>query len=316
MYLHNTFGATGVTELDLEAGKVVQEFAPSKGYTINAISYAAKSADNEPNLITCLSNNVAFSIDKRLDSRNCVVAEAGKSTGDYALAATTPKFLCHATSNSGFLAVGSLSGDIRLYSGVPGSQRTKGYSPKTAKTLLRGNPKHPITHIDITQDGKYIVAVTPEYLLVLPTEYVDKNGKATSGFAGRMGKDKPIPLSLSLSAAQKRSMKGVMNPEFTTAKFDIGDKQDGKEEWIVAACGSYLVTWSMENIKKAYKDNIRATEAGEITSENNVVNGVNMLPIQGTEFITFITDHEVGMAARSKAPENQTRKRGFTYFAK
>lgn len=315
MYLHNTAGPTGVCELDLEVGKVVQEYKPAANYAVNSIAYAAKDAKNEPNLITCLSNNVAFSIDKRLDPRNCVVAEAGKSTADYALASSTPKFICHATSDNGFLAIGSISGDIRLYSGVPGSQRAKGHQPKTAKTLLKGNSKNPIVHIDITHDGKFILAVTPTYLMVLPTEYVSTTGKATNGFEGRMGKDKPVPMSLNLSADQIRQMGGKI-PPFKTARFESsGGGNSNGDEWIVAACGTFIVTWSMESIKKSYARNVRTVENGEISSESKTLNAVNMLPLQrGSEIITFMTDDSIGMVPRLSGSENTSRKRGFTYF--
>jgi len=86
-----------------------------------------------------------------------------------------------ATTFNGGLAIGSLNGEIRLYKDVG----------QNAKTLLPGLGD-PIRGIDMSIDGKWIVATTQTYLLLIPT--ICENGK--TGFEHRMGKEKPNPKKL------------------------------------------------------------------------------------------------------------------------
>ncbi|CCD13102.1 unnamed protein product, partial [Trypanosoma congolense IL3000] len=142
-------------EVDLEHGMVVQEFKPSND--VNAISYSAHVARPDP-VYTCLSDKVAFNIDLRMNPRNNVILEDGKSLSDYALGSLKKPLACHATSAEGHLVIGDSVGDIRLYTGPPGSRRKDGtHNPKTAKTLL--STKFPIVAVDVTANGEYVVAV-------------------------------------------------------------------------------------------------------------------------------------------------------------
>jgi hypothetical protein len=82
---------------------------------------------------------------------------------------------------SGNLAIGSLSGEIRLYKEVG----------QNAKTLLPGLGD-PIRSVNMSIDGEWVLATTQTYLLVIPT--MCSNGK--TGFDHRMGKEKPAPKKL------------------------------------------------------------------------------------------------------------------------
>lgn len=94
---------------------------------------------------------------------------------------TNPQFSHVGTTFAGGLAIGSLSGEIRLYSKVG----------QNAKTLLPGLGD-PIRSVDMSVDGNWIVATTQTYLLVIPTKC--ENGK--TGFEHRMGQEKPMPKKL------------------------------------------------------------------------------------------------------------------------
>jgi hypothetical protein len=45
----------------------------------------------------------------------------------------------------------------------------------------------PITHVDVTYDGKWVLATTDTYLILICTSFKDKDGKLKTGFSGRMG---------------------------------------------------------------------------------------------------------------------------------
>ena len=44
-----------------------------------------------------------------------------------------------------------------------------------------------ITHVDVTYDGKWVLATTETYLILISTSYRDKDGRLKTGFSGRMG---------------------------------------------------------------------------------------------------------------------------------
>ena len=43
-------------------------------------------------------------------------------------------------------------------------------------------PSSPITHVDVTFDGKWVLATTDQYLMLVKTTFKDAKGNATSGF--------------------------------------------------------------------------------------------------------------------------------------
>lgn len=117
-----------------------------------------------------------FTVDARVAPKDRVVARK-----DYKV---DPKFSSINTSLHGGLALGSADGKIRLYKKL-GSN---------ANTLLPGLGD-PITAIEVSRDGEWVLATTKTYLLIIPT--MCSNGK--TGFDHRMGKEKPMPRKLQLS---------------------------------------------------------------------------------------------------------------------
>ncbi|CAD2215351.1 hypothetical protein AGDE_06942 [Angomonas deanei] len=156
-------GGSSLQHVDLERKAVVQEYEAPEERDILYTTYSYHSSEMNPTLLTCLSKNCAFSIDTRMDPTRCAIYEAGKSARDYALSSLKGTFTCHATSDKGHLAIGDNNGAIRLYSGPPGSRKPDGkYFPKTAKTLL--DLKTPVRFLDLTKDGKYLVATCDHFL--------------------------------------------------------------------------------------------------------------------------------------------------------
>ncbi|CCW63941.1 unnamed protein product [Phytomonas sp. EM1] len=239
-----------IGEIDLERGKVVQEYNPANK-SILSMAYSAKTAGNSDGIYTCLAPNVAFNIDTRMNPKSCVVLESGKDLSDYSLKSAKP-LTCHATSRAGHLATGDSVGNVRLYTGPPGSRKPEGgHFPKTAKTLL--DTKTPILALDITVDGSHILATCEKFILLINTKYLDSDGKEADGFTNRMGKNKPTPLRLLPSASQIEEMGGMDGVCFTSAKFDV-DTSTG-EHCVTASCGMYLLVWSMKALMRAEEKN-------------------------------------------------------------
>ena len=120
-----------------------------------------------------------------LTSPSVVSYKTGK---DYA---GKPRFNSMATSGEGYVVVGSEDGTVRLYNNTD-----KGLNRASTSFPSLGAP---VTAVDVTFDAEWIVATTDTYLMIIRTSYSDpKNGKATHGFKGRMGKNACAPRLLRL----------------------------------------------------------------------------------------------------------------------
>ena len=65
------------------------------------------------------------------------------------------------------MVVGSDDGKVRLYSST---------TLTMAKTAIPGLGA-PITAVDVTYDGKWVLATTDKYLMIVKTTFKDKSGK-------------------------------------------------------------------------------------------------------------------------------------------
>jgi len=214
--------------MDLERGKVVEEWGANESQVIRSLApvekYAQRTTDQ---MVLGVSHNALFSLDPRLSDSN-KIAECKTY-------AQNPKMQVIATNQDGQVATGSVNGEIRLFSDIS----------KRAKTLLPGLGD-PLVGIDVTADGKYLLATTARYLLVVPTEVPD-DAKARTGFDVSLGKNKPTPIKLSLRSEDLVKY-NIDRVNFTPARFNIGDNID--EHWILTSTGPYLVLWNFNSIIK------------------------------------------------------------------
>lgn len=241
-----------IFKMDLTRGEIVEEWQAYESDTaVLQLTPLDKFASQTPEqTFGALNKNTIFGMDPRLPTKN-------KAVNITKLAySSNPRFSSLATSKEGELVVGSDSGEIRFYSGVPGmpNVRKSGENPKTAKVLLPGIG-YPIKGVDVSADGKWVVATCKSYLLLIKAEVSE--GK--SAFRNRISaNEKPAPKVLRLREEDEQ-MIGEVN--FTTARFNTGES----EVWIVASTGSYVITWNFNRVKsgqlqaytmKREKDNV------------------------------------------------------------
>lgn len=157
--------------LDIECGKIVEEWKVDDSITIKTIAPMSKYAQTSgEQTLVGISGNALFRIDPRLGGRG------GNTMAESVQYASRNKFSDVSTTASGKLAVASEKGDIRLFDTVG----------KIAKTSLPAMGD-PIIGIDVTADGRWIVATCKTYLFVIDTLIGD--GK----YAGCLGFDRPFP---------------------------------------------------------------------------------------------------------------------------
>jgi WD40 repeat protein len=187
--------SSGVHQLDLPTGKVVAEWKFEKdGTPITMLDMTNESKgsqlDTSESTFLGLDDNRLCRWDMR--DRHGIVQDISTPVLNWADGhqfSRGTNFQCFATTGDGFVAVGSKDGKVRLYGNS---------SMRMAKTAFPGLGS-PITHIDVTFDGKWVLATTDSYLILISTMFKDKDGRIKTGFSGRGGNKFAPPRLLKLT---------------------------------------------------------------------------------------------------------------------
>jgi len=174
-----------------------------------------------------------FRIDPRVNGNKLVDSQ-------FKQYATKNDFSAAATTESGKLAVASNKGDIRLFDAI-------GKNAKTALPAL-GDP---IIGVDVSADGRWLVATCKTYLLLIDLLIGDGRYKGSLGFDRSFPADsKPIPRRLQLRPEHTAYMTSPVN--FTPARFNTGPNET--EKTIITSTGCYVVTWNLRRLKQGRVD--------------------------------------------------------------
>ncbi|CAA7030763.1 unnamed protein product [Microthlaspi erraticum] len=237
--------SSGVKQLDIESGKIVTEWKFEKDGTeisMRDITNDTKGSQLDPSESTFLGldDNRLCQWDMR-DSRGIVQSIDSpilEWTQGHQFSRGT-NFQCFATTGDGSIVVGSLDGKIRLYSKT---------SMRMAKTAFPGLGS-PITHVDVSYDGKWILGTTDTYLVLVCTLFTDKDGRTKTGFSGRMGNKIPAPRLLKLTPLDSH-LAGKDN-KFHGSHFSWVTESGKQERHIVATVGKFSVIWDLERVKNS-----------------------------------------------------------------
>jgi len=235
--------------LDIERAKIVEEWKVHDDIPVDHIAPNSKfSQTTHEQTLVGASHNALYRIDPRVSGNKLVDSQ-------YKQYASRNKFSGITTTASGKLAVASEKGDIRLYD-------TIGKIAKTALTPL-GDP---IIGIDVSADGRWIVATTQTYLLLV--DVLIGQGK----YAGSLGFDrsfpadaKPIPKRLQLRPEHVAYMNH--NISFSPARFNIGEGQE--ENAIVTSTGQYIIAWDFAKVRKGQIDKYEIKKYEDLVVQDN-----------------------------------------------
>ncbi|KAF7851532.1 hypothetical protein BT93_L3750 [Corymbia citriodora subsp. variegata] len=249
--------ARGIHQLDIETGKIVSEWKFEKDgadITMRDIVNDSKGAQLDPTGSTFLGldDNRLCRWDMR-DRKGLVqdLADANTPVLNWTQGhqfSRGTNFQCFATTGDGSIAVGSLDGKIRLYSIN---------SMRQAKTAFPGLGS-PITHVDVTFDGKWILGTTDTYLILICTLFTDKDGKTKTGFNGRMGNRISAPRLLKLTPLDSH-LAGVDN-KFRGGQFSWVTENGKQERHLVATVGKFSVIWNFQQVKNGSHECYRNQE--------------------------------------------------------
>ncbi|KAF9534268.1 VID27 cytoplasmic protein [Crepidotus variabilis] len=234
MILQNPGDPHALYSLDIERGKVVEEWKIHEDIQVDHIAPENKFAPTtrEQTLVGA-SHNALFRIDPRVSGAKLVDSQFKQYV-------SKNKFSGVATTAAGKLAVASEKGDIRLFDSI-------GKNAKTALPPL-GDP---ILGIDVTANGRYIVATTDTYLLLIDTLIGDGKYQGQLGFDRSFPANaKPQPKRLQLKPQHVAYMGNKI--AFSPARFNQGEGQE--ENAIVTSTGQYVVAWDFGKVKKGKLD--------------------------------------------------------------
>ena len=229
-------------DADVETGRVVSEWTFKKDgveIPVDDIANETRAAQlDDRSTFLGLGANRLVRWDMR--TRGGVVGESSPVVEwaggkDYARGA---KFSCLATSGAGCVVVGSADGALRLFSDR---------SLTRASTALPGLGA-PVTAVDVTYDGRWVLATTDRYLMLVKASWADAGGVQRSAFASRLGASAPAPRLLRLKAEDVASLGGA---GLAKGRFTWVTEEGVKERWISATCGTATVLWSLDAVKRA-----------------------------------------------------------------
>lgn len=244
--MSQTHHSQGIHQLDIETGKVISEWKFEKDgvdISMSDITNDGKGAQLDPSASTFLGldNNRLCRWDMR--DRYGMVQDLAAANAPvlswqqgHQFSRGT-NFQCFATTGDGSIVVGSLDGKIRLYSSN---------TMRQAKTAFPGLGA-PVTHVDATFDGKWIVGTTDTYLIVICTLFTDKAGKTKTGFEGRMGNKIAAPRLLKLRPLDAHL--AGSNNKFRNAQFSWVTEDGKQERHVVATVGKFSVIWNFQQVK-------------------------------------------------------------------
>jgi hypothetical protein len=184
-----------------------------------------------------LSHNSMYRVDPRLSGNKLVDTDMKSYVSKTA-------FTTAATTDKGYIAIGSSNGDVRLFDRL-------GVRAKTSLPAL-GDP---IIGLDVSADGRWVLATTKTYLLLVDSQQKDGKYSGKLGFEVAFPKDsKPQPRRLALTPAHVAQFQHETKAPitFTPAKFNTGP--DTEETTIVTATGPFIVSWSMKKLLQGRKD--------------------------------------------------------------
>lgn len=234
--LQDPFNLQSLYNLDLTVGKVVEEWKITRDASVVDFVPRTKFSQTLPEgTLLGASSNSIFTIDPRLSGYKAVSSESK----DYK---TKTDFTCTTTTQEGYIAVGSMTGDIRLYNAQIGSN---------AKTLLPGAGK-PVLALDASQDGKYIIATFATYLMFIDCQ-IDAD-RGVLGFQKSFSKASPPQSTmLHLTPEHRAQILGEKIPfRFNAAKFNQGPGMT--EKTIITSVGPYIIAFDMKKLKAGLTD--------------------------------------------------------------
>jgi len=303
LVMQNLDNPHALYRMDLETGTVVDEWKVHDDIAVKVFAPESKFAQMEgEQTFLGLSGNALYRVDPRLNGNKLVEDQLKQYT-------TKNAFSAAATTEKGHIAVASEKGDIRLFDRL-------GINAKTLIPAL-GDP---IIGMDVSADGRWVLATTRTYLLLI--DALQKGGKNDGklGFEKAFAKDdKPQPRRLALAPAHVAQFQHETKTpiSFTPARFNTG--RDEKETTIITATGPFIVTWSLKKVLanrrdpyniKRYAEQVKADNFKFGSDKNLIVALPNQVDMVAKRALQRPTRESIATPSRVGAPRRSGFSRG------
>ncbi|KAJ1973463.1 Vacuolar import and degradation protein 27 [Dimargaris xerosporica] len=260
--------------MDLEYGKVVEDWQVHEDIPTTTIAPSSKFAQmtGEQTLVG-LSGNSLFRIDPRLKGEKLVNSE-------FKSYASRPQFSTVATTGNGHLVVGSEKGEIRMFSKL-------GTVAKTALPAM-GDP---ILGIDVSADGRYIVATCKNYLLLIHTA-LRNDAQRRTGFEKAIPRHERLPpIKLQLDPKHIAFMGAAV--AFTPAHFNTGPGD--REKKIVTSTGPYVISWNFRRVLQGHRYDYQIKKyADRVVADNFRFGQDRAIVVALPQDVTMVTKKQLG----------------------
>ncbi|KAK7626208.1 vacuolar import and degradation protein [Phyllosticta citricarpa] len=292
MILQNPDNPNSLYRMDLERGQVVDEWKIHDDIP----KYSQMTGEQT---FLGLSRNALYRVDPRLSGNKLVDSEWKQYTSknDFSAAATTEK---------GYIAVASNKGDIRMFDRL-------GINAKTALPQI-GDP---IIGVDVSADGRWVLATTRTYLLLIDALQSEGKNEGKLGFEKAFPKDaKPQPRRLALTPSHVAQFQHeTKSPiSFTPARFNAG--VESEETNIITASGPFVITWSLKKVLagrkdpysiKRYSEEVKADNFRFGSDKNVIVALPNEVDMVNRRALRRPTRESIAMPSRIGTPKRATR---------
>ena len=271
MLLQSEHDPSSIMAMDIERGQVVEEYKVHDDVAVKSFGPLNKFAQITPEqTLLGISGNAMYRIDPRLAGNKLVDSQ-------FKQYASKNQFSVMATTEQGYIAVASEKGDIRLFDRV-------GINAKTLIPPLG----EPITGIDVSANGRWVLCTCKTYLLLIDAEIKQGKYEGQLGFQKSFGKDtKPRPKRLQLKPQHVAWLTLNTWPmAFTAAKFNTG--VNAEEDTIVTSVGPYVITWDMKRVLAGHAEPYKIRKFQEDIVADNFRFGQNKNIIVTTEQVSSI----------------------------
>lgn len=217
-----------VYQLDIPTGKIVNYVGGPESTKINRIAHVTKSPSKDKNeLILGVSTSSVFTLDPRINAKDKTAQRFrySKPIGLQCISSTDDGNVLYSSDNNY---------DLRLSNSID----------KKAKSCIPFSDK--IVHTDVTKDGRFVLATTPYYLMILPTE-IGEFGRTKNGYNQSITANAELlKLQLSTEDMLKHRLDDVY---YTSSYFNRGEDE---EKYILASIGNLIVLWDFTLLKKDF----------------------------------------------------------------
>jgi WD40 repeat protein len=220
-------GRGDVLSLDLETGKVVNEWKGPEEQSLAATFPRSKFAQaSDEQTFLAVNDRSLILMDPRLPG-NSQAARSFKY-------ATNVQLSCVASDEQGRIAVGSKTGQLRLFDG----EANRDGALKRAKSLLDGFGD-PVSHVEVSADGSWLLATCGGYIALLGLHV----SAGVTGFTKSLSGEPSSVTTLAISGSDLAAH-GIKRLHFAPARFSPG------ETAILSAVGPLAVSWELPAAKK------------------------------------------------------------------